>query len=131
MAELQKCSAFQKGDSVVYTSNSGAANIAVILKVHYEDDPPFYTIHIAETDIEKQTDEKNLTYLPIYEDDEDEEDDLSPPPAPRSVGGGKKGTVTKSQQFFGIGLLSLGVVGVAAMGLLMMTYSKNLFKRRL
>ena len=130
MAESKQKSAFQKGDSVVYTSNSGATNVAVILKVHFEDDPPFYTIHITETGIEKQTDEKNLIFLPlIEEEEEDGEDDLSPPPAPRPARR-DKGAVARPNQWLVGGLLSLGAAGVAALGMLLLTYSKHVFKRR-
>ena len=135
MSERKTRAAFCKGDNVVYTSNSGASNIGVILKVHFEDDPPFYTIHITETGIEKQTDEKNLVYLPLFDDNEDEDHDSLSPPAvtPATVEPPTSQAVAKPHTF---GLVSLGVVGVAMMGLLLLgatSYSKNMmmtFKRR-
>lgn len=114
--------AFSEGDNVVYTSNTGAANVAVVLKVHFEDDPPFYTIHILETDVEKQTDEKNLMYLPLLED-EDEDDEVSPPAAPKPVA---KPAPTPSA-FGSLSLGSLGAVGIAVLGLFMLgVYAKNI-----
>lgn len=144
MTEAKMRAAFREGDSVVYTSNSGASNIAVILKVHFEDNPPFYTIHITETDIEKQTDEKNLVYLPLYDDDDDEDEDKNvPPPASSaatsdrphgshaSSASSDKGTTMAKQPAFG--LLSLGAMGgVVVLGLvILVTFSKHMaFRRR-
>lgn len=119
--------AFKKGDDVVYTSNNGSTDVAVILKVHYEDDPPFYTIHITDRDVEKQTDEKNLTFLPLFDDDEDddEDDDLSPPP-PNTKPPTSPSTACKTESLASkIGGYSLGIVGFAAVGMLFIVFSRR------
>jgi len=145
MADSKDRAAFKKGDNVVYTSNTGSADVAVVLKVHYEDDPPFYTIYFADRDVEKQTDEKNLTYLPLYDDgeeeddDDDDDDDLSPPqtqtqttPAPQKGrrASSSSACITKPTQ---PGVLSWqwGVAGIAVAGVLFLAFTrKKMFLRR-
>jgi hypothetical protein len=62
---------FEKGDQILYTSNSGEIELGVILNIHYDDSPPYYTIRLLRNNHEKVTDEKNLTLL-SHEDQEDE-----------------------------------------------------------
>ena len=65
---------FEKGDQVLYTSNSGVIELGVILNIHYDDTPPYYTIRLLRTNHEKVTDAKNLTLL-SQEDQEEEWED--------------------------------------------------------
>lgn len=65
---------FEKGDQVLYTSNSGVIELGVILNIHYDDTPPYYTIKLLRTNHEKVTDAKNLTLL-SQEDQEEEWED--------------------------------------------------------
>jgi hypothetical protein len=127
MTEEKDRARFKKGDNVVYTSNSGIADVAVILKVHFEDDPPFYTISFTERGVEKQTDEKNLTYLPLFDDDEDEDkEDVDPLPVatPGPVSFSIDKSISRCQ--FGMFHLGVGLGFVAAIGgLLVLTFSKN------
>ena len=133
--------AFKKGDMVVYTSNTGVPDVAVVIKVHYEDNPPFYTIHLTDRDVEKQTDEKNLTYLPLNdneeEDDDDEDDDLNPPSSSSSSTLRKSNSVSPRRRSASttelatshqIGLISLGTVGIA-IGLYAIYLWKNNFRK--
>jgi hypothetical protein len=65
---------FEKGDQILYTSNSGEIELGVILNIHYDDTPPYYTIKLARNNNEKVTDAKNLTLLSHEEEEGDEED---------------------------------------------------------
>lgn len=45
----------KKGDEVLYIDKNGNYNEAKIIDIHYEDNEPYYTIKINETNQEKQT----------------------------------------------------------------------------
>lgn len=47
----------------MYTSNSGDIEVATVVRAHFDDDPPYYTIRLERSSIEKQTDSCNLTSL--------------------------------------------------------------------
>ena len=52
---------FDKGALVCYTAGAGTKHRATILKVHYEDIEPYYTILMEETGRERQTDKHHLS----------------------------------------------------------------------
>jgi hypothetical protein len=58
---------FESGDIVMYTSNSGDIEVATVVRTHFDDDPPYYTIRLDRSNKEKQTDARNLT--PLFEDE--------------------------------------------------------------
>jgi hypothetical protein len=60
---------FEKGDPVLYTSNTGEIELGTVINVHYDDSPPYYTIRLTRNNKEKVTDGKNLTYLDSETDD--------------------------------------------------------------
>lgn len=64
---------FEKGDQILYTSNTGEIELGVVINVHYDDHPPYYTIKLSRNNKDKVTDGKNLTLL---EEDEDAEDQV-------------------------------------------------------
>ena len=64
---------YEKGDNVMYISNNGDIEIGVVVNVHFDDNPPYYTIKLNRTGGEKVTDENNLT---ILEEEEEEEEGI-------------------------------------------------------
>ena len=66
----ESASLFESGDIVMYTSNSGDIDVATVVRIHFDDDPPYYTIRLERSNIEKQTDACNLTTL--FEDNSEE-----------------------------------------------------------
>jgi hypothetical protein len=62
---------YEKGDHVMYTSNMGEIDIGIVINIHYDDTPPYYTIRLQRTGAEKVTDEKNLT---LMEEEEEREE---------------------------------------------------------
>ncbi|CAN0547267.1 unnamed protein product, partial [Ectocarpus sp. 12 AP-2014] len=76
---------YNEGESVVYMRN-GEAHPAIVMKVHQDDEEPYYTVRVHETGRERQTDANHLVRSLPKETPpgvgEPSPDGSSPPPPP-------------------------------------------------
>ncbi|CBN78313.1 conserved unknown protein [Ectocarpus siliculosus] len=76
---------YSEGESVVYMRN-GEAHPAIVMKVHQDDEEPYYTVRVHETGRERQTDANHLVRSLPKETPpgvgEPSPDGSSPPPPP-------------------------------------------------